>query len=132
MKKLQSEIAFVSDKIEIREKHLNVDLKPTISDYMLVSGERTKIDLAIKEVKNDIDELERAMDKTVHAYKMVKDQMEQRGSSMSDGSPLINLKKAIAKIKDEIVQMDLEISVMQHGIDQEIIKQNTLFSQIKT
>lgn len=116
----------------MREKHLNVDLKPTISDYMLVSGERTKIDLAIKEVKNDINELERAMDKTVHAYKMVKDQMEQRGSSMSDGSPLINLKKAIAKIKDEIVQMDLEISVMQHGIDQEIIKQNTLFSQIKT
>lgn len=129
---MQSEIGFVTDKIEVREKHLNVDLKPTISDYMLVSGERAKIDLASKEAKTEIAELEKALDKTMHAYKVVKDQMEQRGTSMSDGSQLISLKKAIAKIKDEIIQMDLEISVMQHGIDQDILKQNTLFSQIKT
>lgn len=121
----------MSDKIEIREKHLNADLKPIINDYKEVSGERAKLDLATKEVKTEIADLEKDMDKTLHAYKTVKEQMEQRGSSMSDGSPLINLKKAIAKIKDEIIQMDLEIGVMQHGIDQEILKQNAMFSQIK-
>lgn len=131
LKKLQGEIAYVTDKIEIREKHLNIDLKPIISEYMQVSGERTKVDLATKEIKAEINELEKQLDKTVHAYKTVKDQMDQRGTSMSDGSQLINVKKVVAKIKDEIVQMDLEIGVMQHGIDQDILKQNTLFSQIK-
>lgn len=131
LRKLQGEIAYVTDKIEVREKHLNVDLKPTITEYMQVSDEQAKCDLANKEIRTEINEYEKQMDKTVHAYKTVKDQMDQRGTSMSDGSQLINLKKAIAKIKDEIVQMNLEISVMQHGIDQDIIKQNTMFSQIK-
>lgn len=131
LKKLQSEIVYVSDKIEIREMHLNTDLRPTISDYVVVSGERSKIDLSTKEVKNEVAELEKSVEKTVHAYKTVKDQMEQRGTSMMDGSPLINLKKAITKVKEEIIQMNLEICVIQHGIDQETFKQNALFSQIK-
>lgn len=111
--------------------HLNTDLRPTIGEYVTVSGERSKIDLSTKEVKSEVTELDRAIEKTVHDYKTVKDQMEQRGTSMMDGSPLINLKKAITKVKEEIIQMNLEICIIQHGIDQETFRQNALFSQIK-
>lgn len=44
--------------------------------------------------------------------------------------PLINIKKAIAKIKEEIIEMELEIGVLKHSLDQDIIKQNALYAEL--
>lgn len=120
------------DKIESREKHLNNDLKPLIDQYKTISTEHTQIIAQTKQTKIEIKESEKLYDKLNHEYETIKLQMEQRGATMSDGSPFINLKKTIARMKEEIVQMDLEISVMQHSIDREIVKENALFAMIKS
>lgn len=120
------------DKIESREKHLNNDLKPLIDQYKTISTEHAQILAQMKQTKSEINEFEKIYDKLNHEYETIKLQMEQRGATMSDGSPFINLKKAIARIKEEIIQMDLEISVMQHSIDREIVKENALFAMIKS
>ncbi|KAH1019368.1 hypothetical protein HUJ04_009197 [Dendroctonus ponderosae] len=39
--------------------------------------------------------------------------MEERGSSMTDGTPLVNIKKSIAKIKSKIADMDVRIGVLE-------------------
>ena len=46
----------------------------------------------------------------------VKTEMEDRGTSMTDGSPLVNIKKAVSKVKREINNMDVMIGVLQHGL----------------
>lgn len=132
MKKIQHDVTFAMDKIESREKHLNNDLKPLIDQYKTISTEHAQVLAQMKQTKTEINEFEKLFDKLNHEYETIKLQMEQRGATMSDGSPFINLKKAIARIKEEIVQMDLEISVMQHSIDREIVKENALFAMIKS
>lgn len=59
-----------------------------------------------------------------------KSQMDQRGNSMADGSPLINIKKAIVKLKEEIVQMDLKIGVLDHSLTQDIIRHNAQITEM--
>lgn len=49
---------------------------------------------------------------------------------LSPKGPLINIKKAIAKIKEEIIEMELEIGVLKHSLDQDIIKQNALYAEL--
>lgn len=120
------------DKIESREKHLNNDLRQLIEQYKNISAEQTQQVVQLKQVQSEIVEYEKLFDRLNHEYESTKMQMEQRGQTMSDGSPFINLKKAIARIKEEIIQMNLEISVMQHSIDRDIIKENALFSLIKS
>lgn len=132
MKKIQHDVTFAMDKIESREKHLNNDLKPLIDQYKTISTEHAQVLAQMKQTKTEINEFQKLFDKLNHEYETIKLQMEQRGATMSDGSPFINLKKAIARIKEEIVQMDLEISVMQHSIDREIVKENALFAMIKS
>lgn len=44
--------------------------------------------------------------------------------------PLINIKKSIAKIKEEIIEMELEIGVLKHSLDQDIVKQNALYAEL--
>ena len=44
----------------------------------------------------------------------VKLAMDEKGMSMTDGQPLIKIKQAIAKMKDDICNMDTRIGVVQH------------------
>lgn len=44
-------------------------------------------------------------------------------------APLINIKKAISKIKSEIIDLDVKIGVFENEILQEKLKDKTLYQQ---
>lgn len=46
----------------------------------------------------------------------VKAEMEQRGCSMTDGSPVIRIKQAIQRLKAENVAMEIRIGVLEHTL----------------
>ena len=48
--------------------------------------------------------------------------MEERGTSMTDGSPLVNIRKSLAKVKSEILGMDVRIGVLEHALLQAGVK----------
>lgn len=131
LKKIQHDVTFAMDKIESREKHLNQDLRQMIEQYKNISVDEGNQQQQLKQTQAEVADFEKQFDRLNHEYETTKIQMEQRGQTMSDGSPFINLKKAITRIKEEIVQMNLEISVMQHSIDRDIIRENAMFSLIK-
>lgn len=152
LEKLRNDISFAMEKIESREKHLNNDLTGLIEQYKNVTVEWSEVRAAIKETDADKASLEQRLDKTVHEFENVKIQMEQRGNTMTDGSeyiaqiyvysfgkwnvlirtgPLINIKKAISKIKEEIIEMELEVGVMKHSVDQDILKQNAIYAELE-
>ena len=53
---------------------------------------------------------------------LIKNEMEERGSSMTDGSPLVNIRKSLARMKSEIVGMDVRIGVIEHTLLQAGVK----------
>ena len=42
--------------------------------------------------------------------------MDERGSSISDGQPLVKIKQALNGLKSEITEMDLRAGVVQHTL----------------
>ena len=48
--------------------------------------------------------------------------MEERGSSMTDGTQLVNIRKSLARMKQETVNMDVRIGVVQHTLLQAKLK----------
>ena len=48
----------------------------------------------------------------------IKSEMEERGSSMTDGSPLVNIRKNLARVRQEILGMDVRIGVLEHTVMQ--------------
>ncbi|XP_058819115.1 intraflagellar transport protein 57 homolog [Topomyia yanbarensis] len=129
LKKLQMDISYVMEKIESREKHLNNDLKELLHTYKGILVEFNQIDKQIKKSDADKTEKEHELSKITNELENIKVQMEQRGNSMTDGSPLINIKKAIFRIKEEISEMDIKIGVMEHALNSEIIKQSTQYAE---
>ncbi|XP_055691542.1 intraflagellar transport protein 57 homolog isoform X2 [Lutzomyia longipalpis] len=131
LKKLQAGIGHVMEKIESREKHLNAELQPLIGQYRSHSVELKHLTAAIEEVDAEKATKERELAGILSEIETVKMQMEQRGTSIaSDGSPLINIKKAIVKIREEILQMDLKIGVLDHSLTQEIINHNAQIAEL--
>ena len=53
---------------------------------------------------------------------LIKNEMEERGSSMTDGSPLVNIRKSLARMKSEIVGIDVRIGVIEHTLLQAGVK----------
>ena len=47
---------------------------------------------------------------------MIKNEMDERGSSMTDGSPLVNIRKSLSRMRSEIEGMDVRIGVIQHTL----------------
>lgn len=40
--------------------------------------------------------------------------MDEKGSTMTDGSPVVRIKQAIHNLKQEITVMDVQIGVLEH------------------
>ncbi|XP_067109751.1 intraflagellar transport protein 57 homolog isoform X1 [Osmerus mordax] len=55
----------------------------------------------------------------------VKQEMEEKGSSMSDGAPVVKIKQSLTKLKQEIVQMDIRIGVVEHTLLQAKLKEKS-------
>lgn len=132
LKKLRSDISLVMEKIESREKHLNSDLKLSVQAYKQVSLEMQQLNTLVKENDQGKNSTEQQLFKISNDLDNMKIQMEQRGNTMTDGSPLINIKKAIYKIKEEIMDMDIKIGIMQHALNSEIMKQSNHYAEFES
>jgi intraflagellar transport protein 57 len=129
LKKMQNDIVFAMEKVESREKHLNKELKQNIDEYKSLHIELTKLNSEVKENDHQIAEMEENLTRVTNELENVKIAMEQRGNSMTDGSPLINIKKAVVRLKEEIAEIDVKIGVSQHTLSNEIVKRQSHYQE---
>ncbi|XP_050440668.1 intraflagellar transport protein 57 homolog isoform X2 [Adelges cooleyi] len=102
-------------KIYSREQYLNSTLDNLLVEYRNSQDELARISEHYKIISNGVTERQEVLSKLIEQLDVIKQEMDERGSSMTDGTPLINIKKAIATIKTDIMQMDIRIGVLQHG-----------------
>lgn len=75
-----------------------------------------------KQVSGGVVERSRLLSNITDEIEMVKNEMEERGSSMTDGSPLVNIRKSLARMKGEVTGMDIRIGVIEHTMIQARVK----------
>ncbi|TMW54904.1 hypothetical protein DOY81_000137 [Sarcophaga bullata] len=122
LKKLHNEFTFSLEKVESREKHLNNELHNLIVQYKDISIELSNIQYAqtqvLEETESAVDQLKLVIDEN----ESKKAEMERRGQMMSDSSFVLQMKKAVAKVKDDVAHLNLEVALLINGIDRDILK----------
>ncbi|EFA02064.2 Intraflagellar transport protein 57 homolog-like Protein [Tribolium castaneum] len=113
LEKLHKEISQTLDKIASREKFLNRELENNLDEYRMLQDQLSKIRDAYKGISEGVAERNRELFRLTDRLETVKQQMEERGSSMTDGTPLVNIKKQLGKVKSEIVEMDVRIGILE-------------------
>ena len=74
------------------------------------------------QVSGGVTERSRLLAEITDDIETAKTEMEERGSSMTDGSPLVNIRKSLARVKAEITAMDVRIGVVEHTLLQARMK----------
>ncbi|XP_029673373.1 intraflagellar transport protein 57 homolog [Formica exsecta] len=116
LNKIYTDIGNTLDKVKTRETFLNKQLEPSLTEYRSLQEKLSKIKEQYRDVSGGVTERTRVLNKLVEELEHLKREMDERGSSMTDGTPLINIKKTITKMKNEISEMNIRIGVLEYSL----------------
>ncbi|CAL1682860.1 unnamed protein product [Lasius platythorax] len=116
LNKIYTNIGNTLDKIKTRETYLNKQLEPSLTEYRSLQERLSKVKEQYRDVSGGVTERTRVLNKLMEELEHVKREMDERGSSMTDGTPLINIKKTITKMKNEISEMNIRIGVLEYSL----------------
>uniref|UniRef100_A0A8C4SXA5 Intraflagellar transport protein 57 homolog n=1 Tax=Erpetoichthys calabaricus TaxID=27687 RepID=A0A8C4SXA5_ERPCA len=112
LNRLQDEISATLEKVGSREKNINTQMKHLIQEYRVAQSQLSEVRRIItRPIAEELDS--------------VKQEMEEKGSSISDGAPLVKIKQSLTKLKQEIIQMDIRIGLVEHTLLQAKLKEKS-------
>ncbi|XP_011699103.1 PREDICTED: intraflagellar transport protein 57 homolog [Wasmannia auropunctata] len=89
LSKIYTDIGSALDKIKTRETYLNKQLEPSLTQYRSLQEELSKVKEQYRDVSGGVTERTRVLNKLMEKLEHVKREMDERGSSMTDGSEYI-------------------------------------------
>ncbi|CAB0043891.1 unnamed protein product [Trichogramma brassicae] len=75
-----------------------------------------KVKEKYRDISGGVQERTKSLNRLTDELEQVKKEMDERGASMTDGTPLINIKKTVGKMKSEISEMSLRIGVLEYSL----------------
>ncbi|NXA36565.1 IFT57 protein, partial [Eudromia elegans] len=123
--KLQNEISRTLEKINSREKYINNQLEHLVQEYRSAQALLSEAKEKYQEGSGGVTERIKVLSEITEVLERVKQEMEEKGSSMTDGAPLVKIKQALTKLKQETLQMDIRIGVMEHTLLQSKLKEKS-------
>ncbi|PVD36042.1 hypothetical protein C0Q70_03012 [Pomacea canaliculata] len=123
--KLHDEISHTLEKIASREKYLNNQLENLLQDFRMAQDQLAETREKYRQASGGVTERSRTLAELTEELEKIKQEMEDRGSSMTDGAPLVKIKQSIQQLKKEITQMDIRSGVVEHVLLQAKLKDKT-------
>ena len=116
LKRIEREVSEVIEKITKRESHYNRNCDNLVSKYREVQDQLNEKQADYSKNSGHITELTNELAQVSDELENVKTQMDERGQGMTDTSPLLNIKKALSRLKTEGKQMELQIGAVEHAL----------------
>lgn len=121
--KIGDDLAKALEKIQKREHSLGLQFDSWVDDYRIRQKDCQAITENHKASSDSVATLGSELAHIAETLDGVKADISAREERMTDTSPLVRIKDAVAKIKMEIKQMELRIGVLQHTVLHHRIKQ---------
>ncbi|XP_041373379.1 intraflagellar transport protein 57 homolog [Gigantopelta aegis] len=121
--KLHDEISRTLEKITSREKYVNNQLEHLLHSFRTAKDQLAETKERYRQASGGVTERSRILAEVTEELEKVKQEMDERGSSMTDGAPLVKIKQSIQQLKKENTQMDIRIGVVEHVLLQAKLKE---------
>lgn len=108
---LYNSIGQTLEKLAKREKYINSQVEGLLEELKNTQEELTKIKEQYKNVSGGVTERSHILASISQEVEDIKHELDERGTSMTDGTPLIHVKKSLQKLKTEVAQLDVRIAV---------------------
>ncbi|KAG1670197.1 hypothetical protein FOA52_014973 [Chlamydomonas sp. UWO 241] len=116
LEKMQSELNNSLEKLTTREKFLNEQFERLMQQYRAqkeqLQGAQSTYNKHTEAISDRNNELHRISEQLTE----MKGLMEERGSNISDATPVVRIKGAIQKLGAELHEMEVRIGVVSHTL----------------
>uniref|UniRef100_A0A667ZJY1 Intraflagellar transport protein 57 homolog n=1 Tax=Myripristis murdjan TaxID=586833 RepID=A0A667ZJY1_9TELE len=123
--KLQEEIGKTLEKVSSREKYINNQLELLVQEHRSAQAKLSEAKERYQQGSGGVTERTRVLAEISEELDKVKQEMEEKGSSMSDGAQVVKIKQSLTKLRQEVVQMDVRIGVVEHTLLQAKLKEKS-------
>ncbi|XP_075878337.1 intraflagellar transport protein 57 homolog isoform X2 [Nelusetta ayraudi] len=123
--KLQEDIGKTLEKVGSREKYINNQLGHLIQEYRSAQAKLSEAKERHQQASGGVMDRTRVLAEISEELEKVKQEMEEKGSSMTDGAPVVKIRQSLTKLRQEIVQMDVRIGVVEHTLLQAKLKEKS-------
>ncbi|XP_049599317.1 intraflagellar transport protein 57 homolog [Syngnathus scovelli] len=110
LEKLREDIGKTLEKVCSREKYVNNQLEHLIQDYRQAQAQLGRAKEQYRRASEGLTEKARVLADMDDELKRVKRETERRNSSVSDGAPLVTIKRCMTDQKQEMVLLDKMIA----------------------
>ncbi|KAJ1622662.1 intra-flagellar transport protein 57-domain-containing protein [Pavlovales sp. CCMP2436] len=98
------------------ERKLNEQCEKDISEYGGKQSDFSTKQEVYNKSTEQINKLQNELSTVTDELQHIKGRMDERGSAMTDTSPIVKIKAALTKIKQEARAMEIRIGVVSHTI----------------
>ena len=118
LRRLTSELSEVAAIVGARETALNSEFSSLISEHGVAASDVATLGSGATAVQLRVTSLTSELAAVSEALDEVQGAMEERGSSLSDSSPLIQIKAALSSLRGDIKDLDVQLGVQGHSVMQ--------------
>lgn len=116
LEQISAELSQTIEAVGKVEARLNAQCEADISEYAGRQADFAAKQEVYSKSTEQINRLQNQLASVTDELQAVKGRMDERGAAMSDTSPVVKIKNALAKLKAETRAMEVRIGVVSHSL----------------
>jgi estrogen-related receptor beta like 1 len=110
------------ERVVGKEKYINNQFQTLAGEFRQAQEALKKVTEAYQSSSDNINNLTNELSAATEKLEEIKTHMDSRGNSMTDTSPLVQIKRALQSLREEIKTFELRIGVVGHSLMQSKIR----------
>lgn len=118
LSKVGADVTRAIQAIQTREKNLNSRFETSVSDYAARAAQLAEIEEKHKKRVEEVNNMQTELMNVIDKLEKTKNSLKERQAEASDNSPLMKIKTAIAKLKEDNKGLELQSAILQRSLTQ--------------
>lgn len=116
LERLRGDLNTSLDKLITREKFLNEQYEHLISQYRASRTQLTEVQETYNKRTESISDRNNELHRIKEQLEDMKHLMDEKGTNISDATPVVRIKNAIKKLSEELQEMEVRIGVVSNTL----------------
>lgn len=129
LSKVGADVTKAIDAIENREKMLNNRFQTSVMQYAEKAKSLETVEKKHRERVEAVNKLQAELTTVIDKLSSTKQNLDEKQKEVSDNSPLMSIKTATAKLRDEIKALELRSAILQRSLTQTWLEEKEILDE---
>ncbi|KAK8899494.1 Intraflagellar transport protein 57 [Tritrichomonas musculus] len=126
LQKVGTDVTKAIEAIQTREKNLNIRFETSVSEYATRASALAEVEKKHAQRVAEVNKLQDELNSVVNKLATTKESLNEKQKEASDNSPLMKMKSAINKLRDDIKALELQSAILQRSLTQSWLEENEI------